>query len=276
MVFKILQDNVAELPIEVRLSTAAKSVITDTNNQVVGLVIDGKDGERRDQGAQGRHACLRRVRGQRRDEAAVLADDAGLSARPTSATPATASAWRRSWAPSSGTCGTSTAPTASSHTDPGLSLRNPNEAFSRLDSRKRAPRGGADSVDSGRWRADERFMNELPPYVQDQGARHLELFDSVTQTFPRIPAHIIVDEAGRRRYPLGNPTYNDRGVEFHLEPRQPQGGRARHPQEGGHHRRARRYRSAATAPSSSDTDRALERDVCAKEGRGLRASRRQP
>src|SRR5579883_434395 len=44
-----------------------------------------------------------------------------------------------------------------------------------------------------------RFMNELPPYVQDQGARHLEYFDSVTQSFPRIPAHLIVDEAGRRR-----------------------------------------------------------------------------
>ena len=40
------------------------------------------------------------------------------------------------------------------------------------------------------------------------------MFDSVTQTFPRIPAHMICDEAGRRRYPLGNPTYNDRDVEF--------------------------------------------------------------
>lgn len=60
----------------------------------------------------------------------------------------------------------------------------------------------------------QRFMNEMPPYVQDQGARHLEYFDSVTQTFPRIPAYLIVDEAGRRRYPLGNPTYNSRDVKF--------------------------------------------------------------
>ena len=60
----------------------------------------------------------------------------------------------------------------------------------------------------------QRFMNELPPYVQDQGARHLEYFNSVTQTFPRIPAYLIVDEAGRRRYPLGNPTYNDRNMTF--------------------------------------------------------------
>ena len=57
-------------------------------------------------------------------------------------------------------------------------------------------------------------MNELPPYVQDQGARPLEMFDSVTQSFSRIPAHMICDEAGRRRYPLGNPTYNDRHVKF--------------------------------------------------------------
>ena len=60
----------------------------------------------------------------------------------------------------------------------------------------------------------QRFMNEFLPYVQDQGARPLEVFDSVTQTFSRIPANMICDEAGRRRYPLGSPTYNDRGVNF--------------------------------------------------------------
>ena len=59
-----------------------------------------------------------------------------------------------------------------------------------------------------------RFMNEVPPYVQDTGARPFELFDPVTQSFPRIPAYMIFDELGRRRYPMGNPAYNDREVDY--------------------------------------------------------------
>ena len=47
MVFKILQDNVARLPIEVRLSTKAKALIADADRQVCGIVIEGKGGERR-------------------------------------------------------------------------------------------------------------------------------------------------------------------------------------------------------------------------------------
>ena len=78
MVFKIIQDNVARLPIEVRLSTSAKSVITDANRQAVGLVIAGADGERRVKARRGVVLACGEFRGQRGDEAAVLADDAGL------------------------------------------------------------------------------------------------------------------------------------------------------------------------------------------------------
>jgi succinate dehydrogenase/fumarate reductase flavoprotein subunit len=57
-----------------------------------------------------------------------------------------------------------------------------------------------------------RFMNEFPPYVQDTGARPFELFDPVIQSFPRIPAYMVFDELGSRRFPMGNPAYNDRDV----------------------------------------------------------------
>jgi succinate dehydrogenase/fumarate reductase flavoprotein subunit len=60
----------------------------------------------------------------------------------------------------------------------------------------------------------KRFMNEVPPYVQDTGARPFELYDPVSQSFPRIPAYMIFDELGRRRYPMGNPAYNDREVHY--------------------------------------------------------------
>jgi succinate dehydrogenase/fumarate reductase flavoprotein subunit len=60
----------------------------------------------------------------------------------------------------------------------------------------------------------KRFMNEFPPYMQDTGWRDLEHFDPVTQSFPRIPSLLIYDELGRRRFPMGNPAYNERGMDY--------------------------------------------------------------
>lgn len=58
-----------------------------------------------------------------------------------------------------------------------------------------------------------RFMNEYHPYVQDTGHRPLDEFDPVTQKFPKIPAYLILDEEGRKLYPLGQAVVNDSSVE---------------------------------------------------------------
>ncbi len=59
-----------------------------------------------------------------------------------------------------------------------------------------------------------RFMNEYPPYLQDTGARPLEPYGAERQRFDRIPCWLVTDEAGRKRYPLGRPTYNDPAVGY--------------------------------------------------------------
>ncbi len=59
-----------------------------------------------------------------------------------------------------------------------------------------------------------RYMNECPPYMQDTSHRPMELFDPVTQSFPRIPSRVIFDELGRRRYRIGAPTRNDPDAEY--------------------------------------------------------------
>lgn len=59
-----------------------------------------------------------------------------------------------------------------------------------------------------------RFMSEYQPYTQDTGVRPLQYFDPVTQRFPRNPAYLICDEAGRRMYPLGKATSNDEGIRY--------------------------------------------------------------
>ena len=60
----------------------------------------------------------------------------------------------------------------------------------------------------------KRYMNECTPYTQDTSHRPMEFFDTVTQSFPRIPSHFIYDENGREMYQIGAPTYNQPGLGF--------------------------------------------------------------
>jgi succinate dehydrogenase/fumarate reductase flavoprotein subunit len=60
----------------------------------------------------------------------------------------------------------------------------------------------------------KRFMAEYQPYTQDTALRPLQYFDPTTQKFPRNPAFLICDEAGRRLYPLGKATSNDEGLRY--------------------------------------------------------------
>lgn len=62
-------------------------------------------------------------------------------------------------------------------------------------------------------RQGRRFMNEYQPYLQDTGHRPLDQYDAQTQRFPRIPAFLVIDEEGRKLYPLGQTVLNDRTVE---------------------------------------------------------------
>ena len=84
-------------------------------------------------------------------------------------------------------------------------------------------------------RDGRRYMNEYPPYTHDTGHRQMQLFDTVRQEYPRIPSYLICDENGRRLYPLGRPTSNDRGLRMEVERRQPGGSRGGHPHARGQH-----------------------------------------
>ena len=60
-----------------------------------------------------------------------------------------------------------------------------------------------------------RFMAEYQPYTQDTAVRPMQHFDPVSQRFPRNPAFMICDEAGRKMYPLGKATSNDEGIRYY-------------------------------------------------------------
>jgi succinate dehydrogenase/fumarate reductase flavoprotein subunit len=59
-----------------------------------------------------------------------------------------------------------------------------------------------------------RFMSEYQPYTQDTAVRPMQHYDPVRQRFPRNPAFMVCDEEGRRMYPLGKATSNDKGIRY--------------------------------------------------------------
>lgn len=63
-------------------------------------------------------------------------------------------------------------------------------------------------------RNGRRFMNEYQPYTQDTTWRGMATFDGETMSFPRIPAIMIMDEPGRGTYPVVSPTFHDRRFKF--------------------------------------------------------------
>jgi succinate dehydrogenase/fumarate reductase flavoprotein subunit len=61
-------------------------------------------------------------------------------------------------------------------------------------------------------RRGRRFMNEYEPYFHDTGHRPLDRMDPSRVEQPFIPCYAVVDEEGRKMYPLGGVVFNDRDV----------------------------------------------------------------
>ncbi|HUZ72428.1 MAG TPA: FAD-dependent oxidoreductase [Stellaceae bacterium] len=59
-------------------------------------------------------------------------------------------------------------------------------------------------------RRGRRYMNECEPYVQDTSHRPMHAFDTESMAFPRLPSFLVLDEEGRKMYPLGDGKSNDR------------------------------------------------------------------
>lgn len=63
-------------------------------------------------------------------------------------------------------------------------------------------------------RRGRRYMNEYQPYTQDTSWRGMEVFDSFSMSYLRIPSFMVMDETGRGAYPIVSPTFNDRRFKF--------------------------------------------------------------
>ncbi len=206
-VFKTLEDNVAERGIEVWLESPVENLITaeDGSREVLGAVVRRTDGVRR---VKARKAVVLACGGFEANEemkrqywqmkpvyAATTGSNTGDGIR--MAQQLGARLWHM-W-----------------HYHGSYGFVHPDYPYAIRMKRLPdwIPGREATAVVQMTWivvdKAGRRYMNENPPYTQDTSHRPMELFDTVTQEFPRIPSWVIFDEVGRRRYRVGAPTRND-------------------------------------------------------------------
>ena len=206
--FKVLQDNVQRRPIEVRLATAARRLVTDDSGTVIGVVAEMAGAGTRT--IKARRAVILACGGFEADHAmqrqywqddqvlpAVGLGNTGDGIRMAQAVGA--DLWHM-W-----------------HYHGGYGFRHPDPSYPVGIRMKRLPDwvpGSPVRDFKMSWillsKTGERFMNECPPYMNDTAQRSLDVFDPVTQSFPYIPAYVLIDEEGRKMYPLASAVYNDR------------------------------------------------------------------
>jgi len=208
--FKVMLDNVAKRGISVRLATPARRLVQDADGAVIGIIAE----------SHGRRIAIRARR------AVVLTTggfegDAEMQRQHWQIKPVMSAAFRGNTGD-----GIRMAQAAGAqlwhmwHFHGSYGFRHPDPSYPFAIRTKRLPdwlpgKGLREDVRMT-WivvdRSGRRFMNEYDPYMQDTGHRAMERFDPVTQRYPRIPATLIIDEEGRKLYPLGAPTYNERGL----------------------------------------------------------------
>ena len=223
MLFKILDDNLANEDVTIRLNTRAVRLLTSEDaGEVRGITVEGADRvsrikarrgvilasggfegspELQDQFWEGRPVLQAAARNNTGD-GIRMAQDLG------------AALWHM-W---------------HFHGAYGFKSADPDYPYAIRVKRLPDWRPGSDGVmarrdDSGKITSDQvkmtwilvdrhgkRYMNEYPPYTHDTGHRPMHRFDPVEQNYPRIPSYLICDENGRKEYPLGRPTSNDEGL----------------------------------------------------------------
>lgn len=207
MLFKMVEDNVKARPIDVRLSCPAKRLIRATDGTIRGIVVDENGTEKTIKARQG---VILACGGFEADpsmqeqywqlqpvQSAVSRGNTGDGIR--MAQEAGADLWHM-W-----------------HMHGSYGFRHTDPTFPTAIRMKRLPDWAPGITEPDvkmAWivvdRRGRRYMNEYPPYSQDNSARDLDAYDTVTQTMPRVPSHLIVDEVGRQLYPLGQAVTNDR------------------------------------------------------------------
>ncbi len=214
--FKVMEDNVAQRDIAIWLEAPAQRLITGAENEVRGVMVATKDGERKVKvrrgvvlACGGFEASAEIQRQHWQEKPILLAAFRGSTGDGIRmAQDLGADLWHM-WN-YHGTYGFK-------HPDPdypyGIRLKRLPDWIPGRPPRNDVKMPWILVDQHGR-----RFMNEYPPYLQDTAQRPMSFFDPITQSYPRIPAYLLFDEAAHGTFPLCSPTFNDRDLSFEYSP----------------------------------------------------------
>ncbi|MDX1513975.1 MAG: FAD-binding protein [Gammaproteobacteria bacterium] len=210
--FRVLEDNIAKRDITVWLDAPARRLLTNGRAEVRGVAIDTRDGKRM---VKARRAVILACGGFEANEemktrywqekpvmSAAYLGNTGDGIR--MAQDVGADLWHM-W-----------------HYHGTYGFRHPDPDYPYGVRLKRLPDWvpGQSSREGVRVpfilldQRGRRYMNEYQPYTQDTSQRPMARFDPITQTYPRIPSYLVLDESTRWTYPLCSPTFNDRNYQF--------------------------------------------------------------
>ena len=212
-VFRVLEDNIDQRNVEVRYQFGATRLIAGTNREVLGATFEKADGTTTNVKARygvvlcsGGFEANEEMKAQFWEKAPVLTATSTMNTGDgiRMAQDLGADLWHM-W-----------------HYHGCYGFKHPDPDYPVAIRTKRLPDwfpGEEDKADVPMcWvlvdQTGKRYMNECTPYTQDTSHRPMEFFDTVTQSFPRIPSHFIYDENGRKMYQIGAPTYNQPGLGF--------------------------------------------------------------
>jgi succinate dehydrogenase/fumarate reductase flavoprotein subunit len=225
MLFKIMDDNLSQQRVEIRLETRAVRLIAGADREVLGLVSEGPGGVSRLRARRGVILACGGFEGNAAMQEQFWEGKPILPAAAryntgdgiTMAQDLGAQLWHM-W-----------------HLHGAYGFKSSDPSYPYAIRVKRLPdwvpgsatgfvprrdESGAIELDNVKmaWvlldRSGKRFMNEYQPYLQDTAHRAFHVYDPAIQDFPRIPAMLITDETGRKLYPLGRPTSNDKGLRY--------------------------------------------------------------
>ncbi|MCC6775995.1 MAG: FAD-dependent oxidoreductase [Hyphomicrobiales bacterium] len=226
MLFKILDDNLAAQRVEIRLNTKALRLITaNTSKEVIGIVVESAGSEMRIRAKRGVVLACGGFEGSRHFREQFWEGNPVLPAAARNNTgdgirmaqDLGAALWHM-WH-FHGAYGFKAADPEYPYAIRVKRLPDwvPNGNFGFVPRRDETGSIDATQVKMA-WilldKYGKRFMNEYQPYLQDTAHRPMHYFDPATQSYPRIPAYLICDENGRKLYPLGRPTSNDKDVHY--------------------------------------------------------------
>lgn len=210
MVFRVLHDNVRSRGIDVRYRCAAHRLLTSASGEVRGLIVREADAQRT---IAARKAVILACGGFEADYEMLQQTCRVRYARSASSIANTGDGIRMAQELGAGLWHM-----WNLHGGYGFYSPDPNFPFAiRV---KRLPDwtpGAENEVPQMSWilldRDGRRFMNEYLPYTQDTGHRSFDDFDTVDLRFRSQPAYLIVDDDGRKLYPLGHAVFNDGAYE---------------------------------------------------------------